>query len=232
MLQRSEAHPSNERTTGTFSFCSFVFYKRGLKSNLLSSYLVIPLKTFISLSNIGIKDTHTHTHAHTHKATTFIFTMADSPVHSNFREILQKTATAFMENNTQAVKQRNLTLLSAILTADCIRSYRPLSSVSRYPQFLKSEMTNADYEQQMSAELRTMMDVSQRVTRTVIDTEQRAAVLWAEVTLTMVDGSSKFVEVIWDLSFTEDGTRVHRILEFMDTWESTKVLEVMLAKPT
>ncbi|KAM7190977.1 hypothetical protein V8F20_009515 [Naviculisporaceae sp. PSN 640] len=151
--------------------------------------------------------------------------MADS----SFRDTLQKTATAFVENNTQAVKQKDPSLFSAILTEDCIRSYRPMSFVNRYPQFFKRQITNADYEAQMQVELQTMKDVTQNVTRTIIDTKERAAVIWTEQVIRMPDGSTKSVEVIWDLSFTEDGTRVKQILEFVDTWESTRVLETMLA---
>ncbi|KAK4213901.1 hypothetical protein QBC37DRAFT_315465 [Rhypophila decipiens] len=148
---------------------------------------------------------------------------------SNLRDILQETTAAFIDNNTQAVKQKDPSLFSAILTEDCIRSYRPKSFVARYPEFFKSQITNADYEAQMQLDLQTMKDVTQNVTRTLIDTTERAAVIWTEQTITMPDGSTKSVEVIWDLSFTQDGTRVKRILEFVDTWESTKVLETVLA---
>lgn len=147
---------------------------------------------------------------------------------ADFRAVLQKTVNAFVDNNTQAVKKKDPSLFSAILTEDCVRTYRPQSFVNRYPQFFKPQITNDDYEAQMKVELQTMKDVSQKITRTVIDTTERAAVIWTEQTITIPDGSKKSVEVIWDLSFTEDGSRVSRILEFVDTYESTKVLEHML----
>ena len=147
---------------------------------------------------------------------------------ADFREVLQKTINAFLDNNTQAVKTKDASLLSAILTNDCIRSYRPLSFVNRYPQVLKPHLTNEDYETHMRIDFEYMKDVSQNISRTVIDTTQRAAVIWTEQTITMADGSKKVIEIIWDLSFTEDGGRVSRVVEFVDTYESTKVLEQVL----
>ncbi|KAI2783172.1 hypothetical protein F4815DRAFT_382374 [Daldinia loculata] len=149
---------------------------------------------------------------------------------ADLREVLQKTANAFVENNTLAVKKRDTSLFSAILTEDCIRMYRPLSFIQRYPQFFKAQITNADYEAQMQVELQTMKDVSQKITRTVIDTTERRATLWSEQTIFTANGSTSKVEVIWDLNFSEDGTRVSQIMEFVDTYEATKVLEQMLAK--
>ncbi|KAI1480602.1 hypothetical protein F4774DRAFT_77066 [Daldinia eschscholtzii] len=149
---------------------------------------------------------------------------------ADFREVLQKTINAFVENNTLGVKNKDVTLFSAILTDDCIRMYRPLSFIQRYPQFFKTQITNADYEAQMQVELQTMKDVSQKISRTVIDTVERRATLWSEQTVTTADGSISKVEVIWDLNFSEDGSRVSQIMEFVDTYESTKVLEQMLAK--
>ncbi|OTB14747.1 hypothetical protein K445DRAFT_318642 [Daldinia sp. EC12] len=149
---------------------------------------------------------------------------------ADFREVLQKTINAFVENNTLGVKNKDVTLFSAILTDDCIRMYRPLSFIQRYPQFFKTQITNADYEAQMQVELQTMKDVSQKISRTVIDTVERRAALWGELTVTTADGSISKVEVIWDLNFSEDGTRVSQIMEFVDTYESTKVLEQILAK--
>ncbi|KAI0595010.1 hypothetical protein F4775DRAFT_570975 [Biscogniauxia sp. FL1348] len=147
----------------------------------------------------------------------------------DFRAVLQETTNAFVENNTLAVKKKDASLFSAILSDDCIRMYRPLSFVQRYPQFFKPQITNADYEAQMKVELQTMKDVSQKVTRTVIDTAQRRATIWTEQTITAPDQSKSSVEVIWDLDFTEDGKRVRQILEFVDTFESTKMLEQILS---
>lgn len=148
----------------------------------------------------------------------------------NFRAVLQKTADAFVENNTLGVKNKDTSLFSAILTEDCVRMYRPLSFTERYPQFFKTHITNADYEAQMKMELQTMHEVSQKVTRTVIDSTERRATIWTEQTITTPDKSQRKVEVIWDLDFTEDGSKVSRIMEFVDTYESTKMLEQMLSQ--
>ncbi|KAI0169609.1 hypothetical protein GGR52DRAFT_573671 [Hypoxylon sp. FL1284] len=149
---------------------------------------------------------------------------------ADFRAVLQNTINTFLSNNALAVKKRDVTLFTAIMTEDCKRIYRPLSFVQRYPQFFKDESTNSDYQAQMKIELQTMADVTEKVNRTVIDTVERKATVWTEQTVYTVNGSKNPVEVIFDLDFSEDGTRISQILLFVDTYESTKVLEQMLAK--
>ncbi|KAI7779383.1 hypothetical protein LA080_000862 [Diaporthe eres] len=146
------------------------------------------------------------------------------------RAVMQETITAFVENNTAAVKKKDVSLLSSVLSDNCVKMYRPLSFVNRYPQFFKAQVTNAEYEAQMKMELHTMVDVAQNVTRTVIDAHQREANVWIEKTVHTVDGSSSSVEVIYDLEFTQDGKEVSQYIEFVDTFESVKVLEQMLSK--
>jgi len=114
---------------------------------------------------------------------------------ADFRAVLQRTINAFLEDNTQGVKTRDTSLFSAILTEDCIRSFRPLSFVNRYPQFFEPQITNDDYEAHMRMDLEYMKDVSQEVSRAVIDTAQCAAVIWTEQTVVTTDGSKKLLRL-------------------------------------
>lgn len=164
------------------------------------------------------------------------------------RAVMQETITAFVQNNTAAVKKKDVSLLSSVLSDDCVKMYRPLSFVNKYPQFFKAQITNAEYEAQMKMELQTMSDVVQNVTRIVIDAHQRVANVWIEKTVCTDDGSKSSVEVmfwldiilrhleanhlykvIYDLKFTQDGKQISQYIEFVDTFESVKVLEQMLS---
>ncbi|KAI1332651.1 hypothetical protein F5Y16DRAFT_121992 [Xylariaceae sp. FL0255] len=146
---------------------------------------------------------------------------------ADLRSVMQATIDRFVENNTQAVKQKEEKLLSAALASNCIRMYRPLSFSQRYPQFFKPQISNAEYEAQMRHELQTMQDVSQSVTRTVIDTVGLKASIGIEKTVFTTDAKT-IVEVILDLDFTEDGKQITQVMEFVDTYQSTKVLEEIL----
>lgn len=112
----------------------------------------------------------------------------------SLREVIQETITAFVENNTAAVKTKDVSLLSSKLSDDCTKEYRPLSFVRKYPGFFKPQ-TNAEYEAEKTMEFKTMVDVKQNVTRTVIDAHQRVANVWIEKTVYAVDGSESCVEV-------------------------------------
>ncbi|KAI0489834.1 hypothetical protein F4859DRAFT_462545 [Xylaria cf. heliscus] len=149
----------------------------------------------------------------------------------DLRSVLQKTIDTFLENNMLAVEKNDTSLFSIALAEDCVRMYRPLSIIQRYPQFFQREYKNAEYEARMKFELQTMREVSQNITRTVIDTAQRRASIHSEqIIVTADDPSKNVVEVIWDLDFTEDGTRISRIFETVDTYESTRFIEEMLSK--
>lgn len=113
----------------------------------------------------------------------------------SLRAVIQETITKFVENNTAAVKNKDVSLLSSALHDNCVKMYRPLSFVNKYPQFFKSQITNAEYEAQMTMELNTMSDVGQNVTRTVIDAHQRVANVWIEKTVHTVNGTKSSVEV-------------------------------------
>ena len=113
----------------------------------------------------------------------------------DLRATIQETVRAFVENNTAAVKKKDVSLLSSVLSKDCVKVYRPLSFVNKYPRFFKPQITNAEYEAQMQGELQTMSDVEQNVTRTVIDAHQRVANVWIEKTVYTADGSKSSVEV-------------------------------------
>jgi hypothetical protein len=151
---------------------------------------------------------------------------------ADFRATLQKTIDTFLANNVQAVKSKDTSLYSSVLAEECIRMYRPLTYVTRFSQFFKPQLTNAEFEEQMKLEFQVMTDISSNVNRTVIDTTQRAAVVWVEQEVTTVNGGTNTVEVVLDLSFNEEGTRIVQILEYVDTYESSKMLELMLSKGT
>jgi hypothetical protein len=148
---------------------------------------------------------------------------------ADLRLAIQETIDTFVENGTLAVKKKDTALLSSVLADDCVRMYRPLSFIRQYPQFFKPQITNADYEAQMKHELMTMQDASQNVTRTVIDTTQCAATVWVEKTVHTPTTSST-VEVVYDFSFTGDGSQIKQVIEFVDTSESIKVLEQILSQ--
>ncbi|ROW02545.1 hypothetical protein VMCG_05992 [Cytospora schulzeri] len=113
------------------------------------------------------------------------------------RAIMQETITAFVQNNTTAVRNKDVSLFSSVLSDNCVKTYRPLSFVNKYPQFFKAKITNAEYEAQMKMEFQTMSDVVQNVTRTVVDPHQRVANVWIQKTVHTVDGSTSSVEVIF-----------------------------------
>lgn len=110
------------------------------------------------------------------------------------RDTIQETITAFVENNTAVVKEKNVSLFSVKLTDDCLREYRPQSLVSKWPQYFTS-LSNAEYEAREAMELPSKADVKQDVTRTVIDAHQRLADVWIDTTMWTSDGSEICVEV-------------------------------------
>lgn len=65
------------------------------------------------------------------------------------RAVMQETTTAFVENDTAAIRKKDVSLLSSVPTEDCVKMHRLLSFVNKYPQFFKTPTTNAEYEAQV-----------------------------------------------------------------------------------
>ncbi|KAK1750470.1 hypothetical protein QBC47DRAFT_394118 [Echria macrotheca] len=139
------------------------------------------------------------------------------------RETMEKTLRTFLAGYLDASQAKDSTKLSAVLTPDCQRHFAP-------PSFLKNlgappDMTldNKGYEDFFTAELPVVLTKSvDGIENVVIDTEKRTGAATTKYTQEFKDGTLFPFEFAWFVSFDEEGTKISKILEWVDAIETPK----------
>ncbi|KAI1355961.1 hypothetical protein F5Y01DRAFT_310146 [Xylaria sp. FL0043] len=134
----------------------------------------------------------------------------------DLRATMESTVTQFLNCPAQALAARDPSLFLATLTEDCTRNLRPLAFVTANPA-LKAVRSNEEHKALMESALHTMEDTRVEIKDLVIDPVQRKASVLAEHCTKIVGVEANLLEVAWFLDFTEDGKRISRVTEFIDT---------------
>lgn len=139
---------------------------------------------------------------------------------STLAETMEKTTRAFLQDYVDASKGKNMDLISAHLTDDCRRYVGP-------GPFLRSKgapedfsMGNAEYQQEFNDMSLYEFD-EHRVYHLVIDAPNLKAAARSEIFARFyadnVTGSRNFC---WFLDFNEDGTKIRKCFQQVDTEEA------------
>ncbi|KAG4222789.1 hypothetical protein PC116_g28738 [Phytophthora cactorum] len=143
------------------------------------------------------------------------------------RAVMESTLTRFLENSTLAVKNKDTSLFSALLSPDCLRYLKPTTFVKSYP-FIKAVETNAEYEARMVPEIAAMEEAKVKIIEIVIDPIKRHGSAHVEHWTKITGREPIALEICWYVDFTEDGKKISRIVEFIDTAASSKIIESIL----
>ncbi|KAI1472588.1 uncharacterized protein F4812DRAFT_18365 [Daldinia caldariorum] len=143
------------------------------------------------------------------------------------RAVMESTLTKFFENSTLAVKNKDTSLYSALLSPDCRRYMRPASFVKSYP-FIKAVETNAEYEARMAPEIAATDESRVKIIEMVIDPIKRHGSAHVQHWSKIKGREPIAMEMCWYVDFTEDGKKISRIVEFLDTAASSKLIDSIL----
>ncbi|KAI1650980.1 uncharacterized protein F4817DRAFT_215347 [Daldinia loculata] len=143
------------------------------------------------------------------------------------RAVMESTLTRFLENSTLAVRNKDASLFSALLSPECLRYLKPVTFIKAYP-FIKAEETNAEYEARMVPEIAAMEESRVKIIEIVIDPIKRQGSAHVEHWTKVVGREPIALEICWYVDFTEDGKKISRIVEFIDTAASAKIIEAIL----
>ncbi|KAI1117641.1 hypothetical protein F5Y14DRAFT_319355 [Nemania sp. NC0429] len=147
----------------------------------------------------------------------------------NLRAAIESTAIQFLNSPAQALAAKDSSVFLATLTADCAHHLRPLSFIAANP-FLKAVKSNDEQKAMMESALATMESTRAELKELVIDTTNRKASVLAEHYTKIVGVEANILEVTWFLDFTEDGKRVSRVTEFIDTATAAKRIRDMQSR--
>ncbi|KAK5708447.1 hypothetical protein LTR97_000988 [Elasticomyces elasticus] len=132
-------------------------------------------------------------------------------------ERIHQTTTDFLDSYNQDKVSKDIKALSATLTLDCKRYYLPISIVS-YAPALAAGSTNEQYEAQMQPEFSEVWDHwHSEVKDIVVDVRARKSVSDMITYMTTKKGKKYEFEMVFKLQLTDDGTKVSKVEEFVDT---------------
>ncbi|KAI0472911.1 hypothetical protein GGR56DRAFT_589201 [Xylariaceae sp. FL0804] len=147
-----------------------------------------------------------------------------SPSTDDLRSVMEDTLRTFLDCFESAVRNHDVSLLSAVLSPECTRHLKPASFLAAYP-FIKAVETNSEYETRMVHEIGAMEEARANVLELVIDTAKRRGSAHAEHTTRMPGQPPLTIEMSWYVDFTADGEKITRIVEFIDSVVSSKMLD-------
>ncbi|TGJ80816.1 hypothetical protein E0Z10_g7960 [Xylaria hypoxylon] len=145
----------------------------------------------------------------------------------DLRATIESTVTQFLSGPARALAANDASVYLAALTEDCEHHLRPLAFVAANPP-LKSVKSNEEQKAQLEAAFVTTEEFKHvNIRELVIDLEKRKASVLAEHHTKIIGAEANTLEITWFFDFTEDGKRISRVSEFIDTATAEKRLADM-----
>ncbi|KAI1136824.1 hypothetical protein F5Y05DRAFT_105097 [Hypoxylon sp. FL0543] len=144
----------------------------------------------------------------------------------DLRSTIESTLLALLKTQAISSSNRDASRIAALLTPDCKWFIKPESFISRYP-FIKSPRTVADEEEHLAREISVLDESRVNILDSVVDAAARKASARTELWTKYAGNEPSTMEICWYFDFTDDGKKVSRVVEFIDTSASSKVLEDM-----
>ncbi|KAI8962614.1 hypothetical protein F5Y11DRAFT_182223 [Daldinia sp. FL1419] len=145
----------------------------------------------------------------------------------DLRAVMESTLTKYFENSTLAAQTKDVSLISAVLTPDCLRYLKPAAYAESYPS-IKAVETNVEYEARMALEFAVLEESTASILEIVIDPVKRKGSAHVEHTAKVIGRDPVVLEICWYVDFTEDGKNISRMVKFIDTAAGSKVMESIL----
>lgn len=133
---------------------------------------------------------------------------------------------ALLETQAISPSNRDASRIVALMTPECEWFIKPDSFIAKYP-FIKSPRTVADEEAYLAREIAVLEESRVKILDSVVDAATRKASARVELWTKYARSEPSTMEICWYLDFTDDGKKVSRVVEFIDTAVSSNVLEDM-----
>lgn len=148
----------------------------------------------------------------------------------NLHATMESTFKAFLECYPQSVRAKDPSLLLTMLAPECVRYLKPESFLAKHP-FVKASETNAEYEAHMAPEIVLMEEARGKILDIVVDPAKRKLSARVEHWIKLIGKDQpSTLEICWFVDLTEDGKKISRIVEFIDTYVATKMAEDLAGK--
>ncbi|KAL0935454.1 uncharacterized protein CTRU02_210045 [Colletotrichum truncatum] len=137
-------------------------------------------------------------------------------------QTIEKTLHEFIQGYENAAKHNDASHVSAKLAPDCKRRILPSSFFRNLGVPTDFVLDNKSYEAKFGEDLSVQGVTKTEVSHITIDAWSKKAAATSAHTVTYIDGETYLMEIAWYLTFSEDGTQVKEIIEFIDSGDLPK----------
>ncbi|KPM42503.1 hypothetical protein AK830_g4043 [Neonectria ditissima] len=139
-----------------------------------------------------------------------------TPTSRDIKKNIEATFTDFIAAYKDGAKQNDPAIINRNVTADCTRHLLPTSLLKALGAPQDFVIDNAEYERLFAVDLQVGGVQEFTISNLVIDAEDRKAAATTLAKMVFKNGEELVMEHSWFVDFTEDGTKVKKVVEFCD----------------
>ncbi|KAL1856965.1 hypothetical protein Daus18300_010525 [Diaporthe australafricana] len=143
--------------------------------------------------------------------------MAATTSSTSLRERIEATARSFLQAYEDGGAQNDASIINRDVTADCERYLLPASVPQAFGLPTDFFFDTTKYRETFAQDIKLLKFKNNIISNLIIDTEARRAAFTSIAEVHIVSsGDSYPAELAWYLYFTEDGSKVKKVVEFCD----------------
>ncbi|KAF4422236.1 hypothetical protein F53441_14293 [Fusarium austroafricanum] len=140
--------------------------------------------------------------------------MASTQTSNDIKSTIEATVKSYLASFIDARAQNDPSIVNRNTTDDCTRSMLPASLVGGQREL---SMDNVAYQAVFTEGLKTGGMHKNTISDLVIDVEARKAAVTAIAELVFANGEELELDFSWFLHFNDDGSKIKKIVEFVDS---------------
>ena len=138
-------------------------------------------------------------------------------------ETIEATTRFFLKSYEEAARTKDGSLVIRALHPDCKRQVMPASFVREIPKRGDGSTNNAVYQKEVQREVEMVDELKVDMLSICVDTRRLMSTSHAAFNCYFKSYGSVCMEQIWTSYFTEDGTKIIKLDEFVDSFESLSI---------
>jgi ketosteroid isomerase-like protein len=145
-------------------------------------------------------------------------------------ETVKATIEDFVRSHDDGVRMKDASQLLRTLTTDCTRSLRPASFLQEMGMPVDAVMSNEMFLAHFESLIAFMGSATTTLLDSVVDAPGRRAVIHITHHVNMADGENDAtLENAIFLHFTEDGSKINKIVEYADSIATKRFMGLIAA---
>jgi hypothetical protein len=149
--------------------------------------------------------------------------LAFETVGPDLYEKMEATTLFFLKSYEEAVRAKDGGLVIRALHPDCKRQVMPASFVRENPERGDGSTDNATYQKEVQREVEVVDELNIDIMSVCVDTRRLMSTAHAAFNCHLESYGWVRMEQVWNFSFTEDGKKIVKLDEFVDSFESIEI---------